>query len=435
MGSLKRVRSQILFGAAVAGAVVASTAGAAIWYSRPLERAPWGRLAPASFQPAPEVALAVPPAFPAASPPPAVAEAPRPNAPRQSFGGLAAPQIDARLSPIEPPADAPKTRSLSPVVASLAPATAPLDEPAGVPANVPLPPSAPPRDSFLTPIIPLPPARPPESRTVLPPGPPPAATSPILKTTPAPTPAAVAPSDTARDIARLPDIARPPDTTILPPGPSGSFAKGQAAFVRIFKKEGELELWLKRGPRYSLYKTFSICKWSGKLGPKVKNGDYQAPEGFYSVTARQLNPNSQYHLAFNVGYPNAYDRQHGRTGSALMVHGECASVGCYAMTNKGIEEIYGYVEAALRGGQREVPVHIFPFRMSEREIVAETGGALASLFGGGGGGSAQWGDFWRNLKEGYDIFERTGEPPTAYACNRRYVFGAAGGNCARIAGW
>jgi hypothetical protein len=239
--------------------------------------------------------------------------------------------------------------------------------------------------------------------------------------------------------ASRPDAVKPPDATIVPRGPSGSGEKGSPVFVRVFKKEGVLELYVRSGGRYTLKKSFPICKYSGKLGPKLKNADYQAPEGFYAVTSRQLNPNSQYHLAFNIGYPNAFDRQLGRTGSAIMVHGDCVSIGCFAMTNKGIEEIYGWVAAALKGGQREVPVHVFPFRMSSSAIARETnGGGFASLMGADpvpGGGTAQWRDFWTNLKEGHDIFERTGEPPTAYACRGRYAFGAGGAGCQRIAGW
>lgn len=216
------------------------------------------------------------------------------------------------------------------------------------------------------------------------------------------------------------------------PAPPGDFKKGSAAFVRIFKKEGQLELWLKKDGRFALFKTYAVCKWSGVLGPKQKQADYQSPEGFYAVTAKQLKPDSAYHRAFNLGYPNAFDKQLGRTGGLIMVHGDCKSVGCFAMTNAGVEEIYSYVEAALRGGQREMPVHVFPFRMSEGAIARESPSGFASLFGGA---QNNWGDFWRNLKEGYDLFERTGEPPVAYACNGRYAFGAAGQSCTRIAGW
>ena len=153
---------------------------------------------------------------------------------------------------------------------------------------------------------------------------------------------------------------QPPAGAVPDGAEIGGFKKGSPVYVRIFKKEGVLELWLKRGDNYALYKSFPVCKWSGQLGPKTRQADYQSPEGFYSVSARQLNPNSHYHLAFDIGYPNAYDRRQGSTGNSVMVHGDCKSVGCFAMTNNGIDEIYGIVEAALRNGQREVPVHIFP---------------------------------------------------------------------------
>ncbi len=223
-----------------------------------------------------------------------------------------------------------------------------------------------------------------------------------------------------------------------PDQPPARFNMGAPVYIRIFKKEGELELWLKHNGRYMLYRSFPICKWSGRLGPKLKEADYQSPEGFYSVSARQLNPKSNYHRAFNVGYPNAYDRQNGRTGGLVMVHGACKSVGCFAMTDKGIDEIYGFVAAALAGGQHEVPVHIFPFRMTDAAIARESssgGGALLSFLATENADGAQWASFWRNLKEGYDMFQQTGEPPVAYACGDHYAFGDAGAACKRVAGW
>ncbi|HMK88608.1 MAG TPA: L,D-transpeptidase family protein [Methylocystis sp.] len=212
------------------------------------------------------------------------------------------------------------------------------------------------------------------------------------------------------------------------------FVAGAPAYVRIFKKESELELWLKVDGRYALFRTFQICKWSGRLGPKTHEADYQSPEGFYSVSAKQLNPRSNYHLAFNVGYPNAFDKQNGRTGGLVMVHGNCKSVGCFAMTDRGVDEIYHYVAAALNNGQREVAVHIFPFRMTETAIAQETSGGFLSFLATDGGG-AQWAGFWRNLKEGYDLFERTGEPPTVFACGDHYAFSPNSEVCSRIAGW
>ena len=189
-------------------------------------------------------------------------------------------------------------------------------------------------------------------------------------------------------------------------------AKGMSAgselFVRIFKDEAELEVWKEVGGRFEHYKTYPICAWSGRLGPKLKEGDRQAPEGFYVIKPTQMNPRSQFHLAFNMGYPNAYDRSHGRTGAHLMVHGDCSSRGCYAMTNPQIEEIYALARESFKGGQRYFNVHAFPFRMTEANMARFRG--------------HRWHGFWRNLKEGHDYFELTRTLPSVAAQNGRYVF-------------
>ena len=186
--------------------------------------------------------------------------------------------------------------------------------------------------------------------------------------------------------------------------------EGNPVFIRIFKAESELELWMQRGERFTLVKTYPICAWSGTLGPKRKQGDKQAPEGFYSVSQGRLNPNSKYHLSFNLGYPNKFDRSYKRTGDYLMVHGECVSIGCYAMTNPGIEQIYGLVAAALKNGQPRVQVHVFPFRLTAANVdkATEVG--------------SQWMPFWWNLKQGYDLFEATLIPPKVDVCQKAYVF-------------
>ncbi|MBU1632674.1 MAG: murein L,D-transpeptidase [Nanoarchaeota archaeon] len=184
---------------------------------------------------------------------------------------------------------------------------------------------------------------------------------------------------------------------------------GSPIFIRIFKESKELEVFMKKDGQYHHFKTYPICTLgSGDLGPKLKQGDNQAPEGFYSVTARQMNPVSNYHLAFNIGYPNQYDRAHKRTGSALMVHGNCVSIGCFAMTDEGIEEIYTLADAALRRGQKSFDVHIFPFRMTERNMRKHR--------------DSKWLDFWENLKKGYDIFEGGRLPPNVKVRDKRYVF-------------
>ena len=168
---------------------------------------------------------------------------------------------------------------------------------------------------------------------------------------------------------------------------------GSPVFMRIFKDERELELWVEKGGKFECFRTYRIAAMSGSLGPKLKEGDGQAPEGFYFVRPSQMNPKSDYHLSFNLGYPNAYDRAHGRDGSALMVHGSRVSVGCYAMTDPKIEEIFTLADAALRKGQPFFWVHCFPFRMTDENMASHA--------------DSEWIDFWNNLKQGYDAFEKS----------------------------
>jgi murein L,D-transpeptidase YafK len=197
---------------------------------------------------------------------------------------------------------------------------------------------------------------------------------------------------------------------------------GQPVFIRIIKESSELELWVDNGRTWTLLHIYPVCRWSGTLGPKIREGDGQAPEGFYMVTRGALNPKSSYHLSFNLGFPNAFDAGQGRTGSFLMVHGDCLSIGCYAMTDAGIEDIYAMVGAALNAGQKGVPVHVFPFRMDEANMTRHA--------------ASPWKSFWTNLKEGWDAFEASGRPPLARACGGRYRFegAATGSDCADIRG-
>lgn len=149
---------------------------------------------------------------------------------------------------------------------------------------------------------------------------------------------------------------------------------GRPIFLRILKEENILELWVQQpSETWNIAKCYPIAAWSGTLGPKLKEGDCQSPEGFYEVTPTALNPRSNYHLSFNIGYPNAYDRSLGRSGSYIMIHGGEVSIGCYAMTDPFIEEIYGMVEAALKQGQPFVPVQIYPFAMTPERMEKETG--------------------------------------------------------------
>lgn len=179
--------------------------------------------------------------------------------------------------------------------------------------------------------------------------------------------------------------------------------------ARIFKEEGKLEIWKqKQNGRYDIIASYDICKYSGKLGPKFTEGDRQAPEGFYTVNPAQMNPNSKYYLSFNIGYPNAYDRAQGRTGSNLMVHGACSSSGCYSMTDPQMEQIYAFGRDAFEGGQREFQIQAFPFRMTAANMARYRDDPNY--------------EFWTMLKEGYDHFEITKVPPKVDVCEKRYVF-------------
>ena len=189
---------------------------------------------------------------------------------------------------------------------------------------------------------------------------------------------------------------------------TAGMALGQPMLVRIFKREFELEIWMRRGTRYEPSPPYPISPFPGRPGQNLRRGPGQAPEVFYTVSTRQLNPNSRWHRSFNLGFPNVYDRAHGRTGSFLMVHGGCSSVGCYAMTNAVIDEIWQLVTAALSGGQRRIQVQAFPFRMTDENMAAEAENPQAP--------------FWRTLKEGNDLFLSSGAPPRVSVCDRNYVF-------------
>jgi murein L,D-transpeptidase YafK len=179
--------------------------------------------------------------------------------------------------------------------------------------------------------------------------------------------------------------------------------------IRTFKKEAELEIWKQgRDGRFVHLKTFPICRWSGQLGPKLRTGDRQAPEGFYTVAPKQMNPNSSYYLSFDIGFPNAYDRARGATGSYLMVHGTCSSAGCFAMTDKAVGEIYSIAREAFAGGQGAFQFQSFPFRMTAEAMARHRSDPHIA--------------FWRQLKEGSDRFEATGEEPVVGVSAGRYVF-------------
>jgi murein L,D-transpeptidase YafK len=190
-----------------------------------------------------------------------------------------------------------------------------------------------------------------------------------------------------------------------------NMSKESPILVRLFKEEAELEVWKEdKNGRYALLKTYPICRWSGELGPKIKAGDRQAPEGFYTITPGLMNPNSNYYLAINTGFPNTYDRANGRTGSFLMIHGDCSSAGCYAMTDEQIAEIYALARESFFGGQRAFQIQAYPFRMTPLNMARHRDSPHMA--------------FWKMLKQGYDHFEVSRHEPKVDVCEKRYVFDA-----------
>ncbi|WP_017347993.1 peptidoglycan meso-diaminopimelic acid protein amidase [Pantoea sp. A4] len=182
---------------------------------------------------------------------------------------------------------------------------------------------------------------------------------------------------------------------------------GTPVYIQIFKQERVLELYGKVGSQYRLLDTYRICNFSGGLGPKRREGDFKSPEGFYSVKLNQLKPDSHYYRAINVGFPNQYDRDHNYSGAYLMIHGDCKSIGCYAMTNAYMDEIFTYVNAALRNGQPEVNIAIYPFHMTDSNMRNHRDSTYIN--------------FWRELQPGYAWFEKYHVPPNVAVSSGQYV--------------
>lgn len=186
---------------------------------------------------------------------------------------------------------------------------------------------------------------------------------------------------------------------------------GQAMMIRIYKQDSQLEVWKRVADgSFKIFKTYDICTYSGDIGPKIREGDRQSPEGFYTISRGLMNPNSNYYLSFNLGFPNKFDRAHGRTGSHLMVHGDCSSRGCYAMTDEQIAEIYALARETFSGGNRSFQVQIYPFRMTPQNLASQYNSPNLA--------------YWQNLKTGFDHTEVTGRPPTWDVCGNEYVFNA-----------
>src|SRR3954464_9338612 len=187
--------------------------------------------------------------------------------------------------------------------------------------------------------------------------------------------------------------------------------KHSPILVRLFKQEAELEVWKQDTTgRFQILKTYPICRWSGDLGPKLQEGDRQAPEGFYTVTPELMNPNSNYYLAINIGFPNSFDKANKREGSLLMIHGDCRSSGCYAMTDEQVSEIYSLARDSFLGSRPSFQVQAYPFRLTPANLARHRNSPNLA--------------FWKMLKIGNDHFEATHLEPKVDVCNRRYVFDA-----------
>jgi murein L,D-transpeptidase YafK len=181
--------------------------------------------------------------------------------------------------------------------------------------------------------------------------------------------------------------------------------KNAQVFYRIFKRERVLEVWAKDTTRadYVLIKSFPVCALAGQVGPKRVQGDGQTPEGFYFIDG--FNPTSGYHLSLHIDYPNKSDIMLGggnNLGGDIYIHGGCRTEGCMAVTDDAIKELYWISVEAYNAGQKKLPVHIFPARLTD-----ETLNQLTAVFDA----KPDYKRFWANLKPTYDYFEKHKQVP------------------------
>lgn len=187
---------------------------------------------------------------------------------------------------------------------------------------------------------------------------------------------------------------------------AAGFARGAPVYLRIFKEEATLEVWMRKSDRFELFRAYPVCKYDGTLGPKLAEGDRQSPEGFYTVSPAQLRWTGRWYRGFDLSFPNAYDEDQGRTGSAILIHGGCASIGCYAMTNAVVDELFELATEAFDAGQARIAVHVFPFRMTAANLEKHK--------------SEAWASFWERLEPAYDHFEADRVPPRVTVCKSEY---------------
>ena len=187
---------------------------------------------------------------------------------------------------------------------------------------------------------------------------------------------------------------------------------GAPMLLRVFKLEREVEVWVQPEDQqtFVLFRIFPICFYSGKLGPKVKEGDMQSPEGFYFVGPAQMRAKSQYHRAIDFAFPNDYDAAQGYTGTELLIHGNCVSSGCYAMTDPFVEQLFELGSATAATAAQGFWIHAFPFHMTAEALAGQQ--------------DSPWLGFWEQLKAGYDAFETSRVPPHIRVEGGRYVVAA-----------
>ena len=189
-------------------------------------------------------------------------------------------------------------------------------------------------------------------------------------------------------------------------------------YIRSFKYDAQLEVWVKGDAKdqYKLFKTYRVCMQSGTMGPKRFQGDYQVPEGFYYIN--EFNPNSNYHLALGLNYPNASDRilsDSLRPGGEIYIHGSCVSIGCIPLTDDQIEELYIIASYAKANGQDFIPVHVFPVKYSVKKSMDYLNSTIKK--------NLQLQQFALQLREAYDKFEEKKQIPIVLVNKKgQYVF-------------
>lgn len=176
-------------------------------------------------------------------------------------------------------------------------------------------------------------------------------------------------------------------------------------YLRAFKTEKKIELWAKNASdnAYKLIKVYNICRTSGGLGPKRVQGDRQIPEGFYHIS--KFNPHSNFYLSLGINYPNKSDRilaDKQKPGGDIFIHGACVTIGCLPITDDMIKEVYVFCVEAKDNGQQNIPVTIFPAKMTDNKH-----DALISRYNTDNDKLG----LWKDLKDGYDIFNETKSLP------------------------